>query len=445
MNATYVRPLVIAAVTTWIAEALSFAFGMTWEILWALVLGFALSAVVQAVVSKEEITRLLPDDSPSSIALACGLGAASSSCSYAAVALARSLFRKGANFTAAMAFEFASTNLVIELGIIIWLLLGWQFTLAEFVGGPIMIAILAVVLRLTLRPRLLEEARVQADRGLVGSMEGHAAMDMSVSGGSLASRIASDRGLTAISHYFVMDWAAIWKDIVVGLLIAGALAAWVPETFWQSFFLVDHPVLAKIWGPLIGPLVAVLSFVCSIGNVPLAAVLWNGGMSFGGVASFIYADLIVLPILNIYRKYYGPRMTGYLVVTSDAAMVACRMDRRAPLRSPRADPRRARGQGGRGERFLELHHFPEHRLPRALRHPGGAVPANRCARDAAHDEHGSGAWRGTCARGTVPPRSRNQEKEPARMRRTRVRCTRRSGHRRRAVVRSAACRWKQRL
>ncbi len=313
--------ITLAAVTTALAEALSFAFGMTWEILWALVLGFALSAVVQAVVSKDEITRLLPDDSPRSIAIACGLGAASSSCSYAAVALARSLFRKGANFTAAMAFEFASTNLVIELGIILWLLLGWQFTLAEFVGGAIMIAILTVVFRLTLRPRLLEEARAQAERGLAGSMEGHAAMDMSVSGGSLASRIFSDRGFTAISHYFVMDWAAVWKDIAIGLLIAGALAAWVPESFWQGFFLAEHPLLAKIWGPMIGPLVAVLSFVCSIGNVPLAAVLWNGGISFGGVAAFIYADLIVLPILNIYRKYYGRRMTMYLLATFYGAMV----------------------------------------------------------------------------------------------------------------------------
>jgi uncharacterized membrane protein YraQ (UPF0718 family) len=316
-----IRALTAAAITTAIAEALSFAFGMTWEILWALVLGFGLSAVVQAVVSKESVTRLLPDDSPRSIAIACGLGAASSSCSYAAVALARSLFRKGANFTAAMAFEFASTNLVIELGIITWLLLGWQFTLAEFVGGPIMIAILAVAFRLTLKPRLLEEARAQADRGLAGVMEGHAAMDMSVGGGSLASRIASDRGFTAISHYFVMDWAAIWKDIVIGLLIAGALAAWVPEAFWQSFFLVEHPVLAKIWGPLIAPLVSLLSFVCSIGNVPLAAVLWNGGISFGGVASFIFADLIILPILNIYRKYYGVKMTGYLLLTFYLSMV----------------------------------------------------------------------------------------------------------------------------
>jgi len=322
LKTTSARTVTAAAVTTVIAEALSFAFGMTWEILWALVLGFGLSAVVQAVVSKGSVTRLLPDDSFRSIAIACGLGAASSSCSYAAVALARSLFRKGADFTTAMAFEFASTNLVIELGIITWLLLGWQFTLAEFVGGPIMIAILVLAFRLTLKPRLLEEARAQADRGLAGVMEGHATMDMSVGGGSLGSRIASDRGFTAISHYFVMDWAAIWKDIVVGLLIAGALAAWVPESFWQSFFLVDHPVLAAIWGPLIAPLVSLLSFVCSIGNVPLAAVLWNGGISFGGVASFIFADLIILPILNIYRKYYGVRMTRYLLVTFYLSMVA---------------------------------------------------------------------------------------------------------------------------
>jgi uncharacterized membrane protein YraQ (UPF0718 family) len=177
------------------------------------------------------------------------------------------------------------------------------------------------VFRLTLSSRRVEEARVQADRGLVGSMEGHAAMDMSVTGGSILERLTSPRGFTAISHYFVMDWASIWKDIAGGLLIAGALAAWVPSSFWQSFFLVDHPVLAKLWGPLVGPLVAMLSFVCSIGNVPLAAVLWNGGISFGGVVAFIFADLIVLPILNIYRKYYGRRVSLYLLVTFYATMV----------------------------------------------------------------------------------------------------------------------------
>jgi uncharacterized membrane protein YraQ (UPF0718 family) len=303
-------------------NALSLAFGMAWEILWALILGFALSAAVQAVVSKAEMTRLLPDESPRSLGIACGLGAASSSCSYAAVALARSIFRKGADFTAAMVFEFASTNLVIELGIIMAILLGWQFTLGEFVGGPLMIVLLALLFRAFLSQRLLDTARRQADRGLRGSMEGHAEMDMAVTEGPFFKRLTSPEGFTAISHYFVMDWAAIWRDIAGGLLIAGALGAWVPHSFWQAFFLEGNPTLAAIWGPLVGPLVAVLSFVCSIGNVPLAAILWNGGISFGGVMAFIFADLIVLPILNIYRKYYGGRMSLFLLVTVYVAMAA---------------------------------------------------------------------------------------------------------------------------
>ena len=298
-----------------VVHALSVAFGMTWEILWPLILGFTLSGIVQAVVSKREMTQLLPDDSTRSLAVACGLGAASSSCSYAAVALARSLVRRGANFTSAMAFEFASTNLVIELGVLLAVLIAWQFTAAEFVGGVVMIAILAVIFRRSLTPALVEEARANAERGRTGRMEGHAEMDMSISDGSIVSRLFSDRGFTATSHSFVMDWASIWIDIAIGLLIAGALAAWVPESFWQAFFFVDHPLIAKLWGPLVGPLVAMLSFVCSIGNVPLAAVLWNGGISFGGAISFIFADLIVIPILRIYRKYYGRRMTLFLFVT----------------------------------------------------------------------------------------------------------------------------------
>jgi uncharacterized membrane protein YraQ (UPF0718 family) len=315
--------LPVATVLDEISRAFSFAFGMLWAILWALILGFALSAMVQAVVSKRTMTRLLPDASARSLAKAAGLGAASSSCSYAAVALARSIFRKGADFTAAMAFEFASTNLVIELGIILALLMGWQFTLGEFIGGPLMIVFLALVFRVFLKKRLVEAALRQADKGLLGSMEGHAAMDMSLTeGGSIWRRMTSEKGFTAISHAFVMDWAAVWKDVFGGLLIAGALAAWVPNSFWQSFFLVDHPTLSKIWGPIVGPLVAIVSFVCSIGNVPLAAVLWNGGISFGGVIAFIFADLIVLPILNIYRKYYGWRMMFFLLGTFYVTMVA---------------------------------------------------------------------------------------------------------------------------
>jgi uncharacterized protein len=315
--------LLAADIPSKLGDALSFAFGMFWEILWALILGFALSAVVQAVVSTREMRRLLPDDSPRSIARATALGVASSSCSYAAVALARSLFRKGANFTAAMAFEFASTNLVIELGIIMALILGWQFTLGEFVGGPLMIVLLALLFRLLLNRRLVDDAREHSDRCLLGRMEGHAEMDMSVhETGSLWHRLQSPQGFTATASYFVMDWASIWIDIAGGLLIAGALAAWVPNSWWQSIFFAHHHTLAKFWGPLIGPLVAIVSFVCSIGNVPLAAVLWNGGISFGGVLAFIFADLIVLPILDIYRKYYGWRMAGFLLATFYATMVA---------------------------------------------------------------------------------------------------------------------------
>ena len=299
---------------TALGHALWMAFAMFWEILWPLILGFGLSGVVQAVVSKGEVSRLLPNDSPKSLAIATGLGAASSSCSYAAVALARSIFRKGADFTAAMAFEVASTNLVAELSVILIVLMGWQFALAEFTGGPLMIVIIAVLFRIFLSRKLISEARRQADKGVKGSMEGHAEMDMSVENGrSLWPRLSSPEGVTATSHYFVMDVLAVWKDIVIGLLLAGALAAWVPQDFWKDFFLTSHPVAATLWGPIVGPLVAVLSFVCSVGNIPLAAVLWNGGISFGGVIAFIYADLIILPIIDIYRKYYGWKVTAFIV------------------------------------------------------------------------------------------------------------------------------------
>jgi uncharacterized protein len=305
-----------------VARALVEALNMAWEVLWPLILGFALSGAVQAVVSHRSMSRLLGDESPRSLTFATLFGIASSSCSYAAVALARSIFLKGASFTAAMVFELASTNLVIELGIILMVLMGWQFAAAEYVGGILMVIFIAVIFRLTLTPHLVEMARRNAVRGRRGRMEGHASMDMSIEGGSLLSRLLSGRGLTATSHYFVMDWASVWTDIAGGLLIAGALAAWVPDTFWRAFFLTNNPTLAAIEGPLVGPLVAILSFVCSVGNVPLAAVLWRGGISFGGVVSFIFADLIVLPILDIYRKYYGRQVALYILATFYVTMAA---------------------------------------------------------------------------------------------------------------------------
>ena len=316
--------------------------------------------------------------------MATGLGAASSSCSYAAVALARAPFRRGASFTAVMAFEIASTNLVIELGIIMALLLSWQFALAEFTGGPIMIVLMAVAFRLFVRQRLINAAREQADKGLAGSMEGHAAMDMSIqSSGSFWRRLASRDGYTSVSQIFVMEWAAVIRDIG-GLLIAGAVGAWVPDTFWQHLFLTGHPLAAKLWGPVIGPVISVLSFVCSIGNVPLAAVLWNGGISFGGVIAFIFADLIIIPILVIYRKYYGTKMmlailgifyatmvlAGYIIEFFFSGLGLIPANRAAKVTETVT---------------VELHHHPQHHLLAGGRRAAGAVLPFRRRPDAQDD------------------------------------------------------------
>jgi uncharacterized protein len=309
-------------IVTALGHALWMAFTMLWQIFWGLSLGFLVSAVIEVVVSKSEMSKLLPDASPRSLTFASLLGAASSSCSYAAVAMARSIVRKGGDFTSAMAFQFAATNLVLELGVLMWVLISWQFAAAEFIGGPIMIVVLVMLFRFFLRDSLKREAIDQADKGIAGSMEGHAAMSMGEQHGTWKQRLSSRDGWIAISHSYVMNWSMLWRDIGIGLLIAGALGAWVPDSFWQKFFLVTHPTAAMIWGAFVGPLIAVASFTCSVGNVPLAAVLWNGGISFGGVASFIFGDLIILPILNIYRKYYGGRMTVFLAVTFYLAMVS---------------------------------------------------------------------------------------------------------------------------
>jgi len=305
-----------------IGQALFMSFSMFWVILWPLILGFTLSAIVQSVVSHNAMAKTLGGNGPRSLTFATLYGIASSSCSYAAVALARSIFQKGASFVSSMAFELASTNLVIELGIILFVILEWQFTLAEYFGGIIMVILIGLIFRLTLTPKLVQMARANANKGLLGRMEGHAAMDMSLSEGSFFSKLFSGRGFTAVSNVFVMDWASVWVDIALGLLIAGALAAWVPDSFWNAFFFSNNPTISKIIGPLIGPLVAMVSFVCSVGNVPLAAVLWRGGISFGGVVSFIFADLIILPILDIYRKYYGWRVMGYILLTFYVTMAA---------------------------------------------------------------------------------------------------------------------------
>jgi uncharacterized protein len=303
-------------------EALWLALRMFWQMFWGLSLGFAFSAIIEVLVAKDTISRLLPDRGPRSIATAGALGAASSSCSYAAVAMARSIVRKGGDFAAAMAFQFAATNLVIELGVLLWVLMAWQFAAAEFVGGTIMLILIALGFRWFFPAKLEKSAVDHANGDARGAMEGHAQMAMQEQSGTWRDRLTSHEGWVAISHAFVMNWTMVWKDILIGLLIAGALGAWVPQDFWQTFFLQgENPWVIAVWGALIGPLIAMAAFTCSIANVPLAAVLWNGGISFAGVVAFLFGDLIILPILNIYRKYYGNKPTVFLFVSFYLTMV----------------------------------------------------------------------------------------------------------------------------
>jgi uncharacterized membrane protein YraQ (UPF0718 family) len=300
-----------------VGEALMLAAGMAWQVGWSLILGFVLSGAVQALVSKERMQRVLGRDGVREIALATGFGAASSSCSYAAAAMSKTLFKKGAALIPSLAFLFSSTNLVLELGIILWLLLGWQFTAAEWIGGLVLIAIMTVLVKITYPAKLVEAARRRVD-----ATGGHDHGSMEGEGDSLVQRLRDPGTRVAIAQNFAMDVAMLWKDLVAGFLIAGALAAFVPDGAWKALFLNGAGPAAQLVGnALVGPVIAIVSFVCSIGNVPLAAVLWTSGISFGGVLAFLYADLIVLPLLDVYRTYYGWRMMLYIFGMFFATMV----------------------------------------------------------------------------------------------------------------------------
>src|SRR3954454_19288151 len=293
---------------------------MAWEVWWALVLGFGISAIVQAWVPRDRVEAALAGAGPRPVAWATGLGAASSSCSYAAVAIAKSLFQKGASAASALAFQFASTNLVWELGLVLWILLGWQFTLAEYLGGIVMIVLMTVGLRLFVSRGSEEIAREHAQAADAGHQHQSA-------GGHMAwrERLTSPAAWSDVAHNFRGDWQMLWKEISLGFLIAGFVAQ-LGDDFFNGLFLKDSPALVQtVWGAFIGPVIAVLSFVCSVGNVPLAAVLWSGGISFAGVMAFIFADLIVLPIVLAYRKYYGTgfalRITALMFVTMMLAAI----------------------------------------------------------------------------------------------------------------------------
>ena len=312
-----------------VARSLREGFFMFWETLWPLVLGFGLSGAVQAFVSHEQMERSLGDHRPASVARASVFGMVSSSCSYAASAMAKSLFAKGADFVSAMAFMFASTNLVVELGIVLAILMGWQFTAAEFVGGPIMIVLLAGFGGMVLRPVLVEEARRRVSSARGDGGHDHAAMSgvsderqHALDVEPLRKKLASRAAWSDSAGYTIADLTMLRREMAIGYVVAGFLAVLVPTSVWNAVFIHGHGVWTTVENAIVGPVIAFLSFVCSIGNVPLAAALWKGGISFGGVVSFIFADLIAAPLVLIYRRYYGGRMTLRLVGLFWALMAA---------------------------------------------------------------------------------------------------------------------------
>jgi uncharacterized protein len=304
----------MSGVLSQIGQGFANAFLMAWQVWWALVLGFVLSAIVQAWVPRERIERALGGSGARPVALATGMGAASSSCSYAAIAIAKSLFTKGASAASALAFQFASTNLVFELGIVLWVLIGWQFTLAELVGGLLLIVLMTALLRLFVTKRLEREARAHAQNADAGHHHHTAAKRL-----TLRERLTSSAAWSDVAYNFRHDWKMLWKEILLGFVLAGFIGLLGNDFFSGLFVSHANPTIRALENVILGPIVAVASFVCSVGNVPLAAVLWSGGISFGGVIAFLFADLIVLPILLAYRKYYGGafalRITALLFVT----------------------------------------------------------------------------------------------------------------------------------
>ena len=302
-----------------IGRSLREAFFMFWVTLWPLILGFTISGAVQAFVSHERMERALGDHRPRAVGRASGFGMVSSSCSYAATAMAKSLFQKGADFTTAMIFMFASTNLVIELGIVMVVLLGWQFAAAEFIGGPIMIVLLAMTGSTVIGAAALG-ARRRLATAPAGGHDHHAMVGVSderqaaLEHEPWAKKLPSRAAWSDAASYSVADLTMLRRDLTIGYVVAGFLTILVPVHVWNDLFLTGHGFWTSLENVIVGPFVALISFVCSIGNVPLAAALWHGGISFGGVIAFIFADLITFPLLLIYRQYYGLRLTARLLV-----------------------------------------------------------------------------------------------------------------------------------
>ena len=291
-----------------VGHALLMTLGMMWQTGWTLVLGFTVSSLLQTVVPADKMREALGGGGAKDIAAATALGAASSSCSYASAAIMRTLFKKGAALGTALAFMFASTNLVLELGIILYVLLGWQFMAGEWIGGLVLVTVMSLLLKLVYPKALVEAARHHEEAG-----SGHHHMSMTVEGDTWWARLRNPETRVRVAQNFAMEWSMLYKDLAIGFIVGGFLAAFVPDAWWKAMFLQDASPWIKVpFDALIGPVVACLTFVCSIGNVPLAAVLWAGGASFGGVLAFLYADLLVLPLLDVYRRYFGWRMAAFM-------------------------------------------------------------------------------------------------------------------------------------
>jgi uncharacterized membrane protein YraQ (UPF0718 family) len=358
-----------------IGDGLGNAFQMTWEVWWALILGFALSGVVQAWVSHEQMERLLGGRGLGSTLRATGLGAASSSCSYAAIAIAKSTFQKGAGLPAALAFMFASTNLVFELGIVLWIFLGPAFTAAEFIGGVLLILLMWAAIRAFVTRNEEEEARAHALEADTGHQHATAAGER-----TLREQLTSAQAWSDVAHNFRGDWQMLWKEMTAGFLIAGFVAL-LPNSVFEAIFLKDAPpAIRTVENVLVGPIIAILSFVCSVGNIPLAAILWAGGISFAGVIAFIYADLVTLPTILVYRKYYGTRFALKLVALMLATMVIAALVVDAAFSAAGVIPesRPVDRVDHRPRHPLQLHRGPEH--PLHVRGRGAGVadgPARR--------------------------------------------------------------------
>jgi hypothetical protein len=274
-----------------------------------------ISAILQVLVSKDRISEALGGNGVRATGIAMAAGAASSSCSYAGAAVSRTLFCKGAGLVPSLAFLMASTNLVVELGLVLYVLMGWQFVAGEWIGGIVLVAVMGLIVRVTYPAGLVEAARRACGSGHDDDSAGAST--------TLRGKLARRETWIKVAQSFVMDWAMLWKDVALGFLIAGALAAFVPDGVWQALFVKGAPPLVQVpANAVLGPLVAMLSFVCSIGNVPMAAVLWGAGVSFGGVLAFLFADLIVLPLLDVYRRSYGWKMAAYIGLVFYASMIS---------------------------------------------------------------------------------------------------------------------------